>query len=77
MQGAREWRLHVDSVLRRGIELSCVHVHAHTFVSAMKPRHLTDVYRLIQFHAHWGTHADAGSEHSVNGVEFAGEVRPH
>jgi hypothetical protein len=41
----------------------------------MKPRHLTDMYRLIQFHGHWGAHADEGSEHSVNGVEFAGEVR--
>lgn len=32
--------------------------------------HLTGTYRLLQFHAHWG-----GSEHTIDGKRFDGEVR--
>lgn len=31
-------------------------------------------YRLVQFHAHWGFNEKDGSEHTVNGVEYAGEI---
>lgn len=33
-------------------------------------------YRLRQFHLHWGSADDHGSEHVVDGVRFAAEVSP-
>lgn len=36
---------------------------------------LPGVYRLRQLHFHWGSSDDHGSEHVVNGVRYAGEVR--
>lgn len=33
-----------------------------------------DVYVLEQFHSHWGCSNDTGSEHTVDGVPFAGEL---
>ena len=36
---------------------------------------LTDEYKLVQFHAHWGTTAGAkGSEHTVNGKLYPAEL---
>lgn len=35
---------------------------------------LTGSYRLRQFHLHWGSADDHGSEHVVDGVRFAAEV---
>lgn len=35
---------------------------------------LTGSYRLRQFHLHWGSADDDGSEHVVDGVRFATEV---
>jgi hypothetical protein len=35
---------------------------------------LEDTYRLQQFHCHWGFRSDKGSEHTVDGQSYAGEV---
>ena len=35
---------------------------------------LTGSYRLRQFHLHWGSADDHGSEHVVDGVRYAAEV---
>uniref|UniRef100_A0AAF5PMI4 carbonic anhydrase n=1 Tax=Wuchereria bancrofti TaxID=6293 RepID=A0AAF5PMI4_WUCBA len=35
--------------------------------------HLPGVYRLWEFHAHWGTEKDCGSEHLINGKGFSAE----
>ena len=31
-------------------------------------------YELLQFHAHWGSDLTKGSEHTVDGHAYAGEV---
>lgn len=33
-----------------------------------------DIYRLEQFHCHWGETCDEGSEHTVNGKPYSGEL---
>jgi hypothetical protein len=43
--------------------------------TALRASYLSDTYRLEQFHAHWGMSHQDGSEHTVDGKEFAGEVR--
>lgn len=35
---------------------------------------LSGPYRLRQFHLHWGAADDHGSEHTVDGVQYAAEV---
>lgn len=35
---------------------------------------LTAAYRLRQFHLHWGSSDDHGSEHTVDGVKYAAEL---
>ena len=35
---------------------------------------LTDTYTTVQFHFHWGANNTVGSEHTVNGKEYAAEV---
>ena len=35
---------------------------------------LGDVYTTVQFHLHWGSDNNNGSEHTLNGKEFAAEV---
>lgn len=35
---------------------------------------LVSDYELQQFHFHWGPNTSYGSEHTVNGKSFAGEV---
>jgi hypothetical protein len=35
---------------------------------------LEDSYKLEQFHCHWGFRSDKGSEHTVDGQSYAGEV---
>ncbi|XP_073085883.1 carbonic anhydrase 3 isoform X1 [Manis javanica] len=37
---------------------------------------LTGPYRLRQFHLHWGSSDDHGSEHTVDGVKYAAEIGP-
>jgi carbonic anhydrase len=35
---------------------------------------LKDTYRLEQFHCHWGSTGDKGSEHTVDGQSYAAEL---
>lgn len=42
--------------------------------SVLKGGPLSDTYRLIQFHFHWGNSNDHGSEHTVDGVKYSGEL---
>lgn len=35
---------------------------------------LTDVYTTVQFHFHWGADNSVGSEHTVNGKQYAAEL---
>lgn len=35
---------------------------------------LDGVYRLAQFHIHWGSCEGQGSEHTVDGVKYDAEV---
>jgi hypothetical protein len=35
---------------------------------------LKNSYTLDQFHAHWGSTNDCGSEHTIDGQAFAGEI---
>lgn len=36
---------------------------------------LCGTYRLRQIHFHWGSNDEAGSEHAVDGMKYAAEVR--
>jgi carbonic anhydrase len=40
----------------------------------LKDGPLTDVFRLEQFHLHWGSNDDHGSEHMIDGQSYAAEV---
>lgn len=31
-------------------------------------------YQMVQFHSHWGTCGESGSEHTINGEYYAGEL---
>lgn len=31
-------------------------------------------YQLAQFHCHWGSHCNSGSEHTINGRSYSAEV---
>lgn len=42
--------------------------------SVLKGGPLADSYRLTQFHFHWGNSNDHGSEHTVDGTRYSGEV---
>lgn len=35
---------------------------------------LTGTYTTVQFHFHWGANNTVGSEHTVNGKQYAAEV---
>ncbi|CAD5233859.1 unnamed protein product [Bursaphelenchus xylophilus] len=41
---------------------------------AISGGNLTGTYRLHNIHFHWGQNTSHGSEHSVNGVKYAGEM---
>jgi hypothetical protein len=44
-------------------------------IEAISATHLMpDTYRLHHFHAHWGKDCHCGSEHTVEGKPFSGEV---
>ncbi|XP_074032851.1 carbonic anhydrase 1 [Leptinotarsa decemlineata] len=49
-----------------------VHVHGHG--SELTGGPLEGKYILEQFHCHWGESNDKGSEHTINGQTFAGEL---
>ncbi|XP_014651325.1 PREDICTED: carbonic anhydrase 1 [Ceratotherium simum simum] len=42
--------------------------------SVLKGGPLSDSYRLCQFHFHWGSTDDYGSEHTVDGVKYSAEL---
>uniref|UniRef100_A0A8R1XT00 Carbonic anhydrase n=1 Tax=Onchocerca volvulus TaxID=6282 RepID=A0A8R1XT00_ONCVO len=42
--------------------------------SELTASHLPDVYKLWEFHAHWGTDKNCGSEHLINGKGFSAEL---
>ncbi|XP_059022078.1 carbonic anhydrase 1 isoform X2 [Mustela lutreola] len=42
--------------------------------SVLRGGPLSETYRLCQFHFHWGSTNDYGSEHTVDGVKYSGEV---
>ncbi|XP_045193507.1 carbonic anhydrase 1-like isoform X2 [Mercenaria mercenaria] len=42
--------------------------------SELKGGPLTDVYKLEQFHLHWGSSDDHGSEHMIDGQKYAAEL---
>ena len=33
-----------------------------------------DEYKFLQFHMHWGTNENEGSEHVIDGIRFPAEV---
>lgn len=35
---------------------------------------LTNKYQLLQFHCHWGPDTNSGSEHTVDGQNYPGEI---
>ncbi|XP_032725135.1 carbonic anhydrase 1 isoform X2 [Lontra canadensis] len=41
--------------------------------SVLRGGPLSESYRLCQFHFHWGSTNDYGSEHTVDGVKYSGE----
>lgn len=43
-------------------------------VSELTGGPLSNKYRLEQFHLHWGASEDKGSEHTIDGTQFAGEL---
>ncbi|XP_033295710.1 carbonic anhydrase 13 isoform X3 [Orcinus orca] len=45
--------------------------------SVLRGGPLTGSYRLRQFHLHWGSTDDHGSEHVVDGVRYAAEIGEH
>jgi len=42
---------------------------------ALKNGPISGVYRLKQFHFHWGSSDDHGAEHTINGTKYPAEVR--
>ncbi|XP_020038348.1 carbonic anhydrase 1 isoform X1 [Castor canadensis] len=42
--------------------------------SVLKGGPLSEGYKLAQFHFHWGSTNDSGSEHTVDGVKYSGEL---
>lgn len=44
------------------------------FSTGLKGGPLSDEYVLEQFHCHWGKTNETGSEHTVNGHCYSGEV---
>ncbi|XP_044268969.1 carbonic anhydrase 1 [Tribolium madens] len=52
----------------------CWKVHVNGEGSELSGGPLEGKYILEQFHCHWGETNDQGSEHTVNGQKFAGEL---
>ncbi|XP_018564009.1 carbonic anhydrase isoform X2 [Anoplophora glabripennis] len=52
----------------------CWKVHVKGAGSALTGGPLDGKYVLEQFHCHWGESDDRGSEHTINGQTFAGEL---
>lgn len=52
----------------------CWKAHVHGEGSTLTGGPLKDTYQLEQFHCHWGTEDNVGSEHTVDGEAFAAEI---
>lgn len=48
--------------------------HLVILLTVLRGGPLSGPYRLRQFHLHWGSSDDHGSEHTVDGVKYAAEV---
>lgn len=46
----------------------------HKSIVAISGGPLTGTYKLDSFHAHWGAPGTNGSEHQLNGKDYAAEV---
>lgn len=46
-----------------------------TIVSDLSGGPLSNKYKVEQFHCHWGCDNGEGSEHTVDGKAYAGEVK--
>jgi hypothetical protein len=76
VNGGYTWTVECDSHAKSSIITHEDHLQLliNIIILALLGPHLSDTYKLAQFHAHWGTHDCDGSEHTVDGREFAGEV---
>lgn len=54
---------------------SCGEALSCAWVSVLTGGPLSGTYRLRQIHFHWGSNDEAGSEHTVDGMKYAAEVR--
>lgn len=54
---------------------SCSEALSSAWVSVLTGGPLSGTYRLRQIHFHWGSNDEAGSEHTVDGMKYAAEVR--
>ena len=52
----------------------CWKAHVRADESSLKGGPLSDTYRMVQFHCHWGADSSVGSEHQVDGRSYAAEV---
>lgn len=43
--------------------------------AALRDGPISGIYRLKQFHFHWGASDDRGSEHTVAGTKYPAEVK--
>lgn len=55
-------------------ELMIIKLIVVPFLLVLRGGPLSESYRLSQFHFHWGHTNDYGSEHTVDGVKYSGEV---
>ncbi|KAK4002262.1 hypothetical protein OUZ56_004103 [Daphnia magna] len=65
------WPKHTDDVTNTGY---CWKAHIHGEGSTLQGGPLKDTYQLEQYHCHWGVNDSIGSEHTVDGKSYAGEL---
>ena len=53
----------------------CVCIYIYFLILVLEGGPLNGTYRLIQFHFHWGSSDEQGSEHTVDKKKYAAEVR--
>jgi len=66
-----------DHVLTKLIQITKTNFFKLTeilFMLVLKGGPLEGSYELWQFHAHWGSNNDNGSEHTINGRSYPAEV---
>lgn len=69
-----KWHYSPESVLHIENTGQSWTVHVAGEKSSLSGGPLNDEYELLQFHAHWGSANDHGSEHTVDGRTFAAEL---